>query len=151
MRILVVHPRMSVFGGGERVAVHSIITALKAQNEVLLASEVFDIPAFEDFFACQGLFKQVRLLTYPSFRPIADRAVLYQRLLYHQWRIRGVVTRAKEFDLILSTQDVAYLPSATVPIPVMESLLLACHSVLPESDQGYRLPAVHLQFHTGFR
>jgi len=116
MRILVVHPRMSVFGGGERVAVHSIITALKAQNEVLLASEVFDIPAFEDFFACQGLFKQVRLLTYPSFRPIADRAVLYQRLLYHQWRIRGVVTRAKEFDLILSTQDVAYLPSATVPI-----------------------------------
>ena len=54
---------MGVFGGGERVAVHSIITALKARHEVLLASEVFDIPAFEDFFACQGLFKQVQTLT----------------------------------------------------------------------------------------
>ena len=116
MKVLVIHPRMGVFGGGERVAVHSIITALRARHEVLLASEVFDIPAFEDFFGCQGLFKQVRMLSYPSFRPIADRAVLYQRLLYHQWHIRGVVTRAKDFDLILSTQDVAYLPSATAPV-----------------------------------
>jgi len=107
---------MSVFGGGERVAVHSIMTALKARHEVVLASEVFDVPSFEDFFACQGLFKQVQMLIYPSFRPIADRGVLYQRLLYHQWHIRRVLARAKDFDLILSTQDVAYLPPATVPI-----------------------------------
>src|SRR5207237_9767613 len=106
MRILVVHPRMSVFGGGERVAVHSIITALKAQNEVLLASEVFDIPAFEDFFACQGLFKQVRLLTYPSFRPIADRGVRYHRLLYHHCRIRRVMARATDLALMLCHAEV---------------------------------------------
>jgi len=69
MKVLVIHPRMGVFGGGERVVVHSIITALRARHEVLLASEVFDIPSFEDFFGCQGLFKQVRMLSYPSFGP----------------------------------------------------------------------------------
>jgi alpha-1,2-mannosyltransferase len=116
MRILVIHPRMSVFGGGERVVVHSIITALNNGHEVLLVSEKFDIPAFEDFFACEGLFKQVHMISYPGFRPVAEKAVLYQRLLYHQCRVRSVLPRAGEFDLILSTQDVAYLPPAKVPI-----------------------------------
>ena len=116
MRILVIHPRMSVFGGGERVAVNSIITALNRGHEVRLLSEEFDVAAFEDFFACQGLFKKIRMITYPSFRPVARRAVLYQRLLYHQWRVRKSLPKAGEFDLILSTQDVAYLPHANVPI-----------------------------------
>jgi glycosyltransferase involved in cell wall biosynthesis len=110
MRILVIHPRMSVLGGGERVAVHSIIAALKAGHEVYLASERFDIPAFEDFFACEGLFKQVRMVSYPAFRPLAEKAVLYQRLLYHQWRLQKVLPRSGSFDLVLSTQDVAFLP-----------------------------------------
>jgi glycosyltransferase involved in cell wall biosynthesis len=107
---------MSVFGGGERVAVNSIITALNRGHEVLLLSEEFDISAFEDFFACRGLFKKIRMITYPNFRPVAGRAVLYQRLLYHQWRVRGSLLKTGGFDMILSTQDVAYLPRANVPI-----------------------------------
>lgn len=106
---------MSVFGGGERVAVHSIIAALKSGNEVYLASEDFDVTAFEDFFACPGLFKNVHMLTYPSFRALADRMVLYQRLLYHEWRLRRTLPKARDIDLILSTQDAAYMPSAKVP------------------------------------
>jgi glycosyltransferase involved in cell wall biosynthesis len=116
MRVLVIHPRMSVFGGGERVAVNSIITTLNRGHEVLLLSEEFDVAAFEDFFACQGLFKKIRRITYPNFRPVAGRAVLYQRLLYHQWRVRSSLPKTEGFDMILSTQDVAYLPRADVPI-----------------------------------
>jgi alpha-1,2-mannosyltransferase len=115
MKILIIHPRMSVFGGGERVAIHSIIAALKGGHEVYLASEDFDVAAFEDFFACQGLFKNVHMLTYPSFRPLAGRMVLYQRLLYHDWRLRRTVPKAGNCDLIFSTQDVAFMPSAKVP------------------------------------
>jgi glycosyltransferase involved in cell wall biosynthesis len=106
---------MSVFGGGERVAIHSIVAALKGGHDVYLASEHFDVPAFEDFFACPGVFKSVHMLTYPSFRPIAERAVLYQRLLYHEWRLKRILPQAGDVDLILSTQDAAYMPSTKSP------------------------------------
>ncbi len=97
------------------MAIHSIIAALNGGHEVYLASEYFNVPAFEDFFACPGIFKNVHMLSYPSFQPIADRAVLYQRLLYHEWRLKRALPKAKDIDLILSTQDAAYVPSAKSP------------------------------------
>ncbi len=53
MRILVLHPRMSIKGGGERVAIHSLNAALKAGHEVCLLSEEFDqaAAAFHDYRA----------------------------------------------------------------------------------------------------
>jgi len=115
MRIILVHPRMSVMGGGERVAIHSIIEALREGHEVYLACERFDVDAFEDFFGVQGLFKNVRLLTYPLFRPPVRRAVLYQRLIYHQLRLRTIITKKQRFDLILNTAEVANQPAARLP------------------------------------
>ncbi len=102
MRIVLVHPRMSVMGGGERVSIHSIKEALREGHEVYLATEEFDVEVFEDFFGVQGLFKNVRLLTYPPFKPAIRKAVLYQRLIYHQLRLRNLV-RKKRFDLVLNT------------------------------------------------
>jgi alpha-1,2-mannosyltransferase len=115
MRIVVVHPRMSVMGGGERVAIHSIKEALREGHEVYLATEEFDIDSFEDFFGVQGLFENVRLLTYPPFRPVIRKAVLYQRLVYHQSRLRKIVSTERAFDLILNTAEVANQPSARLP------------------------------------
>jgi glycosyltransferase involved in cell wall biosynthesis len=115
MRIVLVHPRMSVMGGGERVAIHSIKEALREGHEVYLACERFDVDAFEDFFGVQGLFQNVRLLTYPPFRPSVRRAVLYQRLVYHQLRLRSIVSKRRRFDLILNTAEVANQPGARVP------------------------------------
>jgi glycosyltransferase involved in cell wall biosynthesis len=102
-------------GGGERVAIHSIKEALREGHEVYLACERFDVDAFEDFFGVQGLFKNVRLLTYPPFRPIVRRAVLYQRLIYHQLRLRSIVSRTRRFDLILNTAEVANQLAARLP------------------------------------
>src|SRR2546422_11173426 len=73
MRIVIVHPRMSLMGGGERVAIHSIREAMREGHEVYLATEEFDVDSFEDFFGVQGLFKNVQLLTYPPFRRIIPR------------------------------------------------------------------------------
>jgi glycosyltransferase involved in cell wall biosynthesis len=115
MRIIIVHPRMSVMGGGERVAIHSIKEALREGHEVYLATEEFDIDSFEDFFGVQGLFENVRLLTYPPFRPLIRKAVLYQRLIYHQSRLRKIVSKRSGFDLILNTAEIANQPAASLP------------------------------------
>src|SRR3989442_3233119 len=112
MRIVIVHPKMSVMGGGERVAIHSIKEALREGHEVYLATEAFDVEGFEEFFGVQNLFKNVRLLTYPPFRPLIDRAVLYQRLIYQQERLRKIVSKRQGCDLILNTAEVANQPAA---------------------------------------
>jgi glycosyltransferase involved in cell wall biosynthesis len=106
---------MNVMGGGERVAIHSIKEALREGHEVYLACERFDVDAFEDFFGVQGLFKNVRLLTYPPFRPLTRRAMLYQRLIYHQLQLRRNVSKRQRFDLILNTAEVANQPAARLP------------------------------------
>jgi glycosyltransferase involved in cell wall biosynthesis len=115
MRIIIVHPRMSVMGGGERVAIHSIKEALREGHEVYLATEGFDVERFEDFFGVKGLFEDVRLITYRPFRPLIRKAVLYQRLIYHQSRLRMLVSKRSGFDLILNTAEVANQPGASIP------------------------------------
>ena len=116
MKILLVHPRLSVKGGGERVAIHSILAATKAGHEVSLVTEQFDEASFEDFYGCPGLFDKVNRRYYPPFKPLlGPRALLYQRLVYHWVRIRSVVSR-NSFDIVLSTQDIGYLPSTRTPV-----------------------------------
>ena len=116
MKILLIHPRLSVKGGGERVAIHSILAATRAGHEVTLLTEEFDETSFEDFFGCNGLFDKVNRCYYPAFRPmLGSRLLLYQRLAYHRSRIKKS-TRNGGFDLVLSTQDIGYVPSTSVPV-----------------------------------
>lgn len=115
MRIVVVHPRMNVMGGGERVAIHSMKEALKEGHEVYLATEEFDVNALEDFFGVQGLFENIRLLTYPPFKPLIRKAVLYQRLIYQQQRLGKIVSKGQGYDLILNTAEVANQPATRLP------------------------------------
>ena len=115
MRLLVVHPRLNVLGGGERVAIHSIIEALREGFEVYLAAEKFDLDSFRDFFGVNGIFNQVHLLTYPPFRPIACKAVIYQRILYNQLRLRKIISTYGPFDVVLNTAEIGNHPSSVVP------------------------------------
>jgi alpha-1,2-mannosyltransferase len=116
MKVLLVHPRLSVKGGGERVAVHSILAATKAGYEVTLLSEEFDEAGFEDFYGYQGLFEKVERSYYPAFRPLLNRQfLLYQRLAYHWNRIRKAIAEDSH-DLVLSTQDIGYVPSTAAPV-----------------------------------
>src|SRR5436853_342208 len=116
MKVLLVHPRLSVKGGGERIAIHSILAATKAGHDVSLVSERFDEASFEDFYGCPGLFDNVNRSYYPPFRPVlGPRVLLYQRLAYQWYRIRGVVS-PDSFDIVLSTQDIGYVPSTRAPV-----------------------------------
>ncbi len=104
-------------GGGERVAIHSMLSALKLGHEVTLLSEAFDAGKFEDFFGCYGLFNNVHKLTYPPFKPLVGRGLLlYQRLFYYQTKFRQLLSKDREFGLVLGTQDVGYVPSTRVPV-----------------------------------
>ena len=78
MRILVVHPRMSIMGGGERVAIHSMLAGMNMGHEVTLLSEEFDVQRFEDFFGCYGLFEKVRQLSQSSNHWF-DRGLFFTR------------------------------------------------------------------------
>ena len=116
MKVLLIHPRLSVKGGGERVAIHSILAATKAGHEVSLLSEEFDEASFADFYGCPGLFDKVDRFSYPAFKPVlGPRFLLYQRLIYHWLRIRKAVSR-DSFDIVLSTQDIGYVPSTRAPV-----------------------------------
>jgi len=116
MKVLLVHPRLSVKGGGERIAIHSILAAVKVGHEVSLVSEEFDETNFEDFYDCPGLFDKVNRLYYPPFKSVlGPRFLLYQRLGYHWARIRSIVSRVS-FDIVLSTQDIGYVPSTSAPV-----------------------------------
>src|SRR2546427_5154042 len=116
MKILLVHPRLSVKGGGERVAIHSILAATRAGHDVSLLTEEFDVASFEDFYDCPGLFDQVNRSYYPPFKPIlGPRALLYQRLIYHWLQIRKAVSQDSS-DMVLSTQDIGYVPSTQTPV-----------------------------------
>ena len=116
MKVLLIHPRLSVKGGGERVAIHSILAATRAGHEVSLLSEEFDEASFEDFYGCPGLFDKVDRFYYPSFKPIlGTRFLLYQRLVYHCLWMRKALSR-DSFDIVLSTQDIGYVPSTRAPV-----------------------------------
>ncbi len=112
-----VHPRMSVQGGGERVAIHSLKAALRAGHTACLLSEDFDIAQVEEFFACEGLFSRVERLTYPVFSPRLVRGLhLYQQLFYHRRQIHRLLSTHLDFQLVLSTQDIGYAPSSESPV-----------------------------------
>ena len=102
-------------GGGERVAVHSIKAAVDRGDAVTLVSESFDVELFEEFFGCNGLFNQVQMVTYPEFRVRLNKLTLYRRLLYHQLRQKRALRGCEDFDLLLSTQDIGYVPDVEVP------------------------------------
>jgi len=104
-------------GGGERVAIHSMLAAVGKGHEVTLLSEEFDTNKFEDFFGCDGLFEKVGRISYPEFKPsLGSSGMLYRRLFYYQKEFRRVLSHEKPFDLVLGTQDVGYVPSVDSPV-----------------------------------
>ncbi len=108
---------MSIKGGGERVAIHSMLAGVKAGHSVSLVSEEFDRDEFEDFFGCKGLFGNVEWISYPPFKAgFGKRLLLYQRLLYHQRQLRKTLSGRGGFDLVLGTQDVGYVPNLNAPV-----------------------------------
>ncbi len=119
MRILVVHPVMTLLGGGERLCCETIRALLSDGHEVTMLSETFDPERVEDFFGYPGLFRAVNLTLYPANSQVGELGTA-SHLIYHargQGRtlrqLRG--SRSPSFDLVFSTQDPGYLPDLALP------------------------------------
>jgi len=127
VKMLVIHPRMSIFGGGERVCLHTIKALAEDGHSVSLLSEKFDWNRVHQIFGLQGfLINQIEmdLKDYmPEFRTPVRKFMAYQRLLhynYHEYKLAHKLNLA-DYDLILSTQDVAYV------IPTDRLTVQYCH------------------------
>jgi glycosyltransferase involved in cell wall biosynthesis len=99
-------------GGAEQVAIHSLRAIVENGHQASLISERFDTAKLEDFLGCQGVLDKVEKLSFPVFNPLVRRGLLlYQQLYYFQRETRRILGEHRDFDLILSTQDVGYVPS----------------------------------------
>src|SRR2546422_6704622 len=103
---------MRVLGGGERVAIHSAKALLDRGDDVYFLSEDFDVEQVEDFYSCRGLFNKVTRLSYRTFKPHLRKALLYRMILYYRRQQRRILSKhGFKPDLVISTQDISYVPS----------------------------------------
>lgn len=94
------------------MAIHSLRAIVENGHQGSLISERFDVAKLEDFLGCQGVLDKVDRLSFPAFNPLVPRGLLlYQQLYYFQKETRRILREHRDFDLILSTQDVGYVPS----------------------------------------
>jgi len=120
LRILVVHPVMSLLGGGERLCCETIRVLKSLGHEVTLVSETFDPVNVERFFGFEDVFRNVKLLLY-SKRSGARQLGTYSHLIHHIRGRQHALGRVRTvdgypFDLAFSTQDPGYIPNVRVPV-----------------------------------
>lgn len=96
------------------MAIHSLRAIVENGHQASLISERFDIVELEDFLGCPGVLDKVDRLSFPVFNPLVRRGLLlYQQLYYFQKETRRILREHHDFDLILSTQDIGYVPSTS--------------------------------------
>ncbi len=124
MRFLVIHPKMSIFGGGERVCLHMVKALAEAGHDVTLLCEPFDMNEMNRILGNGHFLDKVQCLSFsdrhagylPSPQPRIPLFKTYQLALsafVHELKLRGAL---RNFDIILSTQDVVYAPPVGLPI-----------------------------------
>lgn len=103
MKAVVVHPYLSVMGGGERLCFHTVRALLEYGWDVALLSQRLDEDAVTNIMGFNVL-NEVERIFYPDFNPFMSRFRAYQRMLHH------LLVRRKfkkfHFHLKLLTQDV---------------------------------------------
>ena len=107
MNILVVHPYLSVLGGGERVCLHVIKALVEDGHDVTLVSEPIK-PGELDSFLGFNVLDDVAHVSYKKVEPKVRRFSVYQRMLHHNFlkpRLKGKIGAV---DVELLTQDVAF-------------------------------------------
>jgi glycosyltransferase involved in cell wall biosynthesis len=116
LKALVVHPRVAILGGAERVLLH-FLNALRRDFSVTLCSEKLNEDAFADFFGVDGGFwNGIRRISYPPFEPRFPRLSVYQRIAHQRlFELEGLTRFADSFDVVFSTQDIMYMPKTSIP------------------------------------
>ncbi len=107
LKALVVHPRFSVFGGGEYVCLNVISALRKSSYDVTLLSSDYDDESVGRAFRFGRI--EVSLEKLAMFDPIFPRAFALQRVLYARRQRKKLRNLYRKHDIIFHTQTAAFM------------------------------------------
>lgn len=103
---LVVHPRFTIYGGGEMVALHVIKTLQDMDYHVSIATDNYDPAEVEKNLQMGRIMESCTAISLPSFRPVLAKFLAVQRLRYAS-RVMEILRKLKP-DVAFSTQSIMY-------------------------------------------
>lgn len=103
--LLVIHPRFSLYGGGELLCLHVIKALLEQGHRITLASDSFSPAMCEQMFGPIGrVLSKTRILLLPRFKQVLPRFLAYQHLRY-AGELQKMFGKP---ELVVSTQSSLY-------------------------------------------
>ena len=103
---VVIHPRLTVYGGGEMVALHVIKALQDLDFSVSIVTDNYNPLEVETNFRMGRILEKCTPIKIPPFRPIFPRFLALQRIQYAA-RVMKVL-RNLQVDVAFSTQSVIY-------------------------------------------
>jgi len=109
-KALVIHPRFTVYGGGEMVALHVIKTLQDMNYNVSIATDNYNPVEVERNLQMGKVMENCAPIRIPPFRPVISRFLAIQHLPYAS-RVNRSLRKLKP-DIVFSTQSIVYyIPS----------------------------------------
>ena len=112
MNVLVVHPYLSVLGGGERVCVHVVKALLEEGYDVGLIGEPTGFSKLKQIVGVSLEDTPVKLYPYKKFKLKIRKFSVYQRMLHHMFSKLSLGKRVGKPEVEFLTQDVAFMVDA---------------------------------------
>ncbi len=103
---VVIHPRFTVYGGGEMIALHVIKTLQDLDYEVSIVTDNYNPVEVEKNFRMGKLIEDCKPIMIPPFKPVFSRFLALQRLPYAA-KVMDSLRELKP-DIAFSTQSVIY-------------------------------------------
>lgn len=103
---LVIHPRFTIYGGGEMVALHVIKTLQDIDYNVSIATDNYDPAEVEKNLQMGRTMESCTAIGLPSFRPVLSKFLAVQRIRYVS-RVMKILRKLKP-DVAFSTQSIMY-------------------------------------------
>jgi len=103
---VVIHPRFTVYGGGEMVALHAIKTLQGLDYHVSIVTDSYNPAEVERNFRMGNIMERCTAIRIPPFRPVLSRFLALQRIPY----AAKVMRTLKDLrpDVAFSTQSAIY-------------------------------------------
>jgi len=103
---VVIHPRFTVYGGAELIALHVIKTLQELDFEVSIVTDNYNPAEIERNYRMGEVLENSKPILVPPFKPVVSRFLALQHLRYSKRVMR--VLRGLHPDIAFSTQSVIY-------------------------------------------
>ena len=103
---VVIHPRLTIYGGAEIIALHIIKTLQELDFEVSIVTDNYNPAEIERNYRMGKVLENTKPILVPPFKPVVSRFLALQHLRYSERVMR--VLRGLQPDIAFSTQSVIY-------------------------------------------